>query len=223
MHLWTIHTYQQSAVMSSQTCMTFFILWSTFIFIWTKTDKTLCKISSITFCWNLTDLGCVNDDWNLYYGELSPYKYIIKSFHPTKTHTQAHLRQPVALRRTWDVCIWSLRSSWCGDTSQVEWGIITVLVKTARASWIIGIFRASQEDRFHNTPAQDKHTSTAFTIANRQSHLFYTICEPYLITFYRSNDSPQNESLKWKCTHPQAIQDVDEFVFVHQNTCSSEI
>lgn len=36
--------------------------------------------------------------------------------------------------------------------SHPEWGMITALVSTARASWMMGIFRASQEDRFHRTP-----------------------------------------------------------------------
>lgn len=39
--------------------------------------------------------------------------------------------------------------------SQPEWGMITALVSTARASWIMGIFRASHDDRFHKTPAED--------------------------------------------------------------------
>lgn len=39
--------------------------------------------------------------------------------------------------------------------SHPEWGMITALVSTARASWMMGIFRASQEDRFHRTPEED--------------------------------------------------------------------
>ncbi|KAG7227420.1 hypothetical protein INR49_000426 [Caranx melampygus] len=39
--------------------------------------------------------------------------------------------------------------------SQPEWGMITALVSTARASWMMGIFRASHDDRFHKTPAGD--------------------------------------------------------------------
>lgn len=63
------------------------------------------------------------------------------------------LRQPVALRSTWEECSCSLWSSWWGDVSQAERGMITVLVSTARASWIMGIFSASHDDRFHSTPA----------------------------------------------------------------------
>lgn len=64
-------------------------------------------------------------------------------------------RQPVALRRTWDECRCSLRSSCvCGEVSQPEWGMITALVSTARASWMMGIFRASHDDRFHKTPEE---------------------------------------------------------------------
>lgn len=33
--------------------------------------------------------------------------------------------------------------------------MITAFVSTARASWMMGIFRASHDDRFHKTPAED--------------------------------------------------------------------
>ncbi|KAF3836043.1 hypothetical protein F7725_028601 [Dissostichus mawsoni] len=33
-----------------------------------------------------------------------------------------------------------------GEESQLEWGMMTLLVSTARASWMIGIFRASHDD-----------------------------------------------------------------------------
>lgn len=36
--------------------------------------------------------------------------------------------------------------------------MITALVSTARASWMMGIFRASHEDRFHRTPEEDSST-----------------------------------------------------------------
>lgn len=65
-------------------------------------------------------------------------------------------KQPVALRRTWDECRCNFRSSCaCGEVSHPEWGMITALVSTARASWMMGIFRASHEDRFHRTPEED--------------------------------------------------------------------
>lgn len=32
--------------------------------------------------------------------------------------------------------------------------MITALVSTARASWMMGIFRASHDDRFHKTPGE---------------------------------------------------------------------
>lgn len=67
---------------------------------------------------------------------------------------RSHLRQPVALRSTCEVWRCSLRSSWwLGEESQLEWGMMTLLVSTASASWMMGIFRASQDERFHSTPA----------------------------------------------------------------------
>ena len=38
--------------------------------------------------------------------------------------------------------------------------MITVLVSTARASWMMGIFRASHDDKFHSTPAQTETTES---------------------------------------------------------------
>lgn len=69
------------------------------------------------------------------------------------------LRHPVALRSTCDECSCIFLSSWRGEFSQPEWGIITALVNTARASWMIGILSASHEERFHRTPG--RHTKKA--------------------------------------------------------------
>lgn len=69
------------------------------------------------------------------------------------------LRHPVALRSTCDECSCIFRSSWRGEFSQPEWGIITALVNTARASWMIGILSASHDERFHRTPG--RHTRKA--------------------------------------------------------------
>lgn len=86
-----------------------------------------------------------------------------------------YLRHPVALRSTCEECRCSLRSSWCGEESQPEWGMITVLVSTARASWIIGIFNASHEDKFHSTPAHSR------TQNSRESNMSsaQTTCIPF--------------------------------------------
>lgn len=76
--------------------------------------------------------------------------------HTDKNTYVTDRRQPVALRRTWEEWRCSLRSScvW-GEVSHPEWGMMTALVNTARASWMIGIFRASHEDRFHKTPTEE--------------------------------------------------------------------
>lgn len=71
-----------------------------------------------------------------------------------------HLRHPVAFRSTCEECSCIFRSSWRGEFSQPEWGIITALVNTARVSWMIGILSASQDERFQRTPA--RHTDTEF-------------------------------------------------------------
>lgn len=69
-----------------------------------------------------------------------------------------HLRHPVAFRSTCEECSCIFRSSWSGEFSQPEWGIITALVNTARVSWMIGILRASQDERFQRTPARYTQT-----------------------------------------------------------------
>lgn len=69
-----------------------------------------------------------------------------------------HLRHPVAFRSTCEECSCIFRSSWRGEFSQPEWGMITALVNTARVSWMIGILRASQEERFQRTPARQTQT-----------------------------------------------------------------
>lgn len=88
-----------------------------------------------------------------------------------RAHTDR--RQPVALRRTWDECRCNFWSSWaCGEVSHPEWGMITALVSTARASWMMGIFRASQEDRFHRTPEEDSRDEAAMrSTAELAAHL----------------------------------------------------
>lgn len=89
------------------------------------------------------------------------FKYLqspSSQFHLSERFTDR--KQPVALRRTWEECRCNFRSSWaCGEVSHPEWGMITALVSTARASWMMGIFRASQEDRFHRTPEEDSTQS----------------------------------------------------------------
>lgn len=49
----------------------------------------------------------------------------------------------------WNLTLWSSR---CGMLLQPEWGMITVLVSVLRASRMMVIFTASQEERFHRTP-----------------------------------------------------------------------
>lgn len=69
-----------------------------------------------------------------------------------------HLRHPVAFRSTCEECSCIFLSSWRGEFSQPEWGIITALVNTARVSWMIGILSASQDERFQRTPARHTYT-----------------------------------------------------------------
>lgn len=77
-------------------------------------------------------------------------------------NVRTHLRHPVAFRSTCDECSCIFRSSWRGEFSQPEWGIITAFVNTARVSWIIGILRASQDDRFQRTPARQTQTELLY-------------------------------------------------------------
>lgn len=93
--------------------------------------------------------------------------FTVRMFFECIKFSVAHLRQPVALRSTWDVWRWSLRSSWwLGDESQLEWGMMTLLVRTARASWMIGIFSASQDDRFQRTPAENNRQHKQLLLLN---------------------------------------------------------
>lgn len=61
----------------------------------------------------------------------------------------------------WNFNLWSSSKV---ELLHPEWGMITVLVRVIKASRMIVIFTASQDDRFHSTPAErhreKKHTVT---------------------------------------------------------------
>ncbi len=48
-------------------------------------------------------------------------------------------------------------------------------------------------------------------IGNRLKRAAWTFCYMKMSKCWR-NSSPKNKEICWKCAHPQAIQDVDEFV-----------
>lgn len=67
---------------------------------------------------------------------------------------QAYLRQPEVFLSTSEEWNFNLWSSSKVELLQPEWGMITVLVRVIKASRMIVIFTASQDDRFHSTPAE---------------------------------------------------------------------
>ena len=83
----------------------------------------------------------------------------------------AHLRQPevfLSTREEWNFSLWSSSKV---ELLHPEWGMITVLVRVAKASRIMVIFTASQDDKFHSTPArrsarrktgEQRHSSSDF-------------------------------------------------------------
>lgn len=73
-----------------------------------------------------------------------------------RVYRAAYLRQPVVFLSTRDEWNFSLWSSSKVELLHPEWGMITVLVRVVKASRMIVIFTASQDDRFHSTPAETR-------------------------------------------------------------------
>lgn len=101
---------------------------------------------------------------------------MIKAKKAKQMFGSTHLRHPVALRSTCDEWSCILWSSCSGEFSHPEWGMITALVNTARASWMIGIFSASQEDRFQRTPTKKGNYSELMLLQKRLSRFRGLVC-----------------------------------------------
>lgn len=84
---------------------------------------------------------------------------------------QANLRQPVVFLSTSEEWNFNLWSSSKVELLQPEWGMITVLVRVIKASRMIVIFTASQDDRFHSTPAERHTRRKAPSSTSCQEHL----------------------------------------------------
>lgn len=106
---------------------------------------------------------------------------------PGGASAQAYLRQPVVFLSTSEEWNFSLWSSSKVELLHPEWGMITVLVRVVKASRMIVIFTASQDDRFHSTPAETKHTHTHTHTRKTPS---YVSCQEQLgLTPERRSDS----------------------------------
>lgn len=86
-----------------------------------------------------------------------------------RVHWAAYLRQPVVFLSTRDEWNFSLWSSSKVELLHPEWGMITVLVRVVKASRMIVIFTASQDDRFHSTPAETRACKHPVTSAVKSS------------------------------------------------------
>lgn len=87
---------------------------------------------------------------------------------------RTHLIQPVVFRSSREDWNLILCCSRCDRLLQPEWGMTTVLVSVVRASRMMVIFTASQEERFHRTPVQVNlivFIERRFTIQSSQATL----------------------------------------------------